>query len=773
MSERRLYLGRVEWVSTGDRRGPIAQLRPLYEAAANLLSWCRSLTLEDALREFPNRGLVTWFNPPAAAIEGSVWQFRIEEQRSFNPGNPYHDAYKTMSTPMPAVEILDLRGVGDEERCRLQVTQEGLELTSVPAGRIYLWIDDESWVGPVRLELSNKPNRWVLDPIQQQHPLPQVRPAPTNHVASLIIDMPRLFLVPGAATGPRIAQVDWAPDEAVLKRVLRWLRRIDRAYTDKFELTERAIDRAVELLSSAGLSTADHCLELQRLRRARGVVESLAERQELVDTLIRDILQVPSIRASIEGVVDRVRQDTEDQVRAELEDSINRVAELQAEKARLDEEIAELRATLSAQVDELDTVVAQRVTELMARPGRALTELAILRAAVGLAVMGPKPGTEVAPTSTEAGNRVQAPSSLSHLAPSVSGKSREAMYLGDQAQLRQALRRAFRARSVSTRAAKMLHAAFLAGVMPVLAGSGAFKALEAYAESVTGGRWLWLPITPAILGPSDLLGQVDPAARCFLPATGGLLDLLLHARGTDELYLVVLDGINRAAVETYLTTILACYSDAWCGGRGRALPLLHPSAVSPDDPYASVPWLPWPPNVLLAGTLVDGAVSVPIPPSFWTAATLIHLDAFNTEVGAGEASARAVSGQPDSAESPTTAVSLETWRAWQGKVDAVAMPAAGWALLAAVHERGLELSPEVRVLCARVYAAERTWESGSAANGRPADDRAALESMVLQCLIPLAATDGKTNMLLEALNWTEAVTERVERALRLAPEVLA
>jgi chaperonin cofactor prefoldin len=515
MTDRRLYLGRVERVVPNDPHGPIAQLRPFYEAAPNSLSWQRPLSADDARQEFPNRGLVTWFGRPDTAREGTVWQFRVEEQRTFDRAKPHHDAFKVAAAPAPTppVEIVDLRGIGDEEQIRLRVTQEGLELSFVPSARIYLWVDDGCWIGPVHLVESPKPGRWILDPQQkQQGILPKVQPVPTSQLARLSVGAPRLFLAPAAKAGSQFGTVDWAPDEIVLKRVLRRLRKTDRAYTDALGLTEKAIDRAVGVLSDAEALGTDLSLDLQRLRRARSIVGSLVERQNLAEDVLRELLQLPSIQAGIREVQNRVRQETEERVRAELEESVTRITELRGQQSRLEEEIAALQTTLATHADELAAKVETRLAELMARPGQALTDLAILRAALDVAA-GAKLVAGAPPSTRGAGDGSVVPASLPPLPSSAAPPSGEVANLIEQAQLRQTLRRAFRARAVPTQAAKVMHAAFLAGAMPVLAGVGASRALEAYAAAVTGGRWLWVPISPAMLDAGDLLGRVDPATR--------------------------------------------------------------------------------------------------------------------------------------------------------------------------------------------------------------------------------------------------------------------
>ncbi len=772
MNDRRLFLGRVEWLSPSDPRGPIAQLRPLCEAAANSQPWGSPYTADYVRQEFPNRGLVTWFHPTDGAGEGTIWQFKIEEQSRFDASKPFHDAYKVAATPSPPVEVLDLRALGDEEQCRIQLTQDGLELLFIPSGRVFIWTADDCWIGPVHLCRNKDTSYWILDPAQaQRETLPKVQPAPANQIASLDIGTARLLLAPAVRTGPRLGQIDWSTDDVLLKRALRWLRKTDRAYTDALGLTEKAIDRTVNVLQGAGLSSAELTLETQRLRRAGALITSLVDRQDLAEAVMRDLLLVPSIQAGVHAVEESVREETQERVRAELQDSISRTAELRAEQSRLEEEIAALRETLAAEVEDLSATLTARIAELLKRPGQALTELAMLRAALGTGPAKAIPEPPAQPSGGAEGPAAPAPAAAPEPAAHAATTSNaDVTLLIDRAQLRSALRGTFRTRGLPPQVARMMHATFLAGAMPILAGGGAQAAVEAYAAAVTGGRWLWLPISPAALEPSDLLGKVDLTSRRFVPAPGGLIDALLHAQRMEGLSLVVLEGVNRAAVDSYLAPLLACYADAW-REPGRVLPLFHPAAVSPDDPYASAASIPWPPNVLLAGILSDGAATVPIAPSLWGSATLIHLDAFSTDEPRLDGRQRTNDAGDGS---PSSMVSLETWRSWQEQIDARAVSGEAAELIAAIQQGGLQVPREVRELCGRALAAESMWVPVAGRDGgRPMDDGWALESVVLQCFVPLAAVEGKMGLLFEGLDGSVPTTERVERAAALAREALS
>jgi hypothetical protein len=283
--------------------------------------------------------------------------------------------------------------------------------------------------------------------------------------------------------------------------------------------------------------------------------------------------------------------------------------------------------------------------------------------------------------------------------------------------------------------ARMLHASFLARAMPILPRAIAFRALRAYADVITGGRLLWLSIPPTALEAADLLGRADPSARRFVPQPGGLLDLLRYAPSTDDLVLVVLDGINHAPVDSYLAPILDCYADTGRPG-SRALPLFHPSTIDPNDPYADTPWLAWPANVLLAATLAEGPATLAPGADFWRVATF--LSATDDSLIASDSRSRGGEGQT---EHVPTAVALSCW---QSARDSAAGPPAEECqeLLSDLTSGGVTISLDSRYLCARFYAAVRAW---------PTEQPVGLDEMTRACLVAPAVLRHEQDTLRSAL----------------------
>jgi hypothetical protein len=166
-----------------------------------------------------------------------------------------------------------------------------------------------------------------------------------------------------------------------------------------------------------------------------------------------------------------------------------------------------------------------------------------------------------------------------------------------------------------------VHAGFAAKLLPVLAGPRALDALKAYAQVATGGRLTVVQVTTSLAEVGDIFGRVDSTRSRYVPHPAGLLDVVLAARESQGLMLVVLDGVNRGATESYLLPLIRSALR-----RSSPIALFHPSAVTAGDPYSACPRIDWPENLLLAATLVEGPTTLPIAPDIWADSVLIATD---------------------------------------------------------------------------------------------------------------------------------------------------
>ena len=77
-----------------------------------------------------------------------------------------------------------------------------------------------------------------------------------------------------------------------------------------------------------------------------------------------------------------------------------------------------------------------------------------------------------------------------------------------------------------------------------------------HSANILGGQSNIIPVRPAWLDPSDLLGFYDPLQEIFRPAP--FLSALNEARkNKDRLHLVCLDELNLARIENYASDLLS------------------------------------------------------------------------------------------------------------------------------------------------------------------------------------------------------------------------
>lgn len=758
-----IFLGTVQEVR--NRGGhPFAFVSPTHSWSEMDRQW---KTIADVLQEFPTRGNLIWLDLPAETPSaGSLWFFRREE----NPRQGATNRYR-VHDPEEVFEIIDLRQHGDEG-ARAILTEVGLFLQSPPTSRVYIWFERRFALGPVSLVHADRPNFWRLDPNTYHEPIDVVEIEPDPIAVGIDPKRSRLVMPPYCRPQPTGEQVDWAPDTVVLERAIKLLKRIGPELWEKLSLSERIIEEMVADFRLDEESDGLVGLRLRRLKRARAILDSLRLTKNEAERLTRELCEVPVIAHRLEAVQETARSEAlmaAEKEAAKLRQAALREAEhirqeaeteaaairaasdqARAELDRLTAEIEHKRAELMAQADALDTELESRLSNLLSRPERLLADVAILRVASRLwngAMIDQKSHASALTNGHDA-------SSLHRQRPPFPWDDDlvEPVLLNDEEEFWQTLRSVIRRQGGSRDDAVLLHASFLSGAMPILAGPNAYETLDVYATVATGGRLLWLPISPSTLEPGDLFGRSDSVSGRFIPHAGGLLDLLLHASSTEDLFLVVLDGINRAPVEAYLLPLLSCYADSWRGGGGRTLPIAHPYTLDPKSPYAAAAWLRWPRNVLLAATLVKGTAVLPMPVDLWCFATRIDV-AYTGGLldGAGYLS-----------KSEIRHVPLETWELWR-QLD---MDEENEELLDELchflSEEKFELPAGIVRLMYRTFATLLRWN----------DPNDALIDAVRLCVAPLAHETGKMEKLLKACEElgldTELLTESSAQMKRSA-----
>jgi hypothetical protein len=607
------FIGRVRWIEPDLG---IGGLEPLWMETKEgfLLQPVNSLL-------FPETGEVFWSSPPEDAEKGELWRFVLKENQK---GPTIKQAYAAaFPAPAKVVTVVDLRCWGAEAvRRDLTHSDKGLRIPFDLHGLVYLWLEEEVWVGPLSPRWES--GRWFLNPGDYKDPLRCVFPSNISTLlpADLLIpkDQASCFLLKPLTNLRNVGQLDWSSDEVVLKRVLR----------AGASLTQAQIDQLVSGLDAALLADSSSLLEKSRRERVAALVDVIKRNRKAADAYGDVLLKLPTVEKKLADEKAQILLNYRKQIEDELKQLRDEITNLQAEKEEITQCIDEYsteKVRLAKEVEDSANAQTQAIVERVEEAKTRLRErwevfrndvvpdlsqLEILRV-----LMGDQLSSSVSPIRTSAIALSESRASWPWTQEGVKTHSASKMF---NSALKESVRAmTFRSSGTAGRIARSLSAVFLADALPVLAGDGARGALDAFGTIAVGGRVLRLSVSPNTLEPANLCGS--STGGVWRREQNGLLDLLDTARQSmadkdERLFMIVLEGINRAPVETYLQPFLAAFHSRF---------LKKPITVSP---LGDIGIQCWPSNVLLAATMCDGVARVTPGVSFWSDAVLIHLDSF-------------------------------------------------------------------------------------------------------------------------------------------------
>lgn len=570
-------LGLVQWTDRDKRGTPIAGVRPLVELSKG--EW----RLINAAEEFPSQGQVFWPNAQSAK-EDSLVIFRAE------PNAGHKDEFR-VADPKPAYEVLDLRRYGTEGDVRSALLDGVAVPGPVDNFRALIWCKPDMLVGPVELARVAAGTAKLVR--TNLHRLPTYHEA---DVRAVVIDndvAQRLLRIDDKSPS---GCVDWDDDGIVLHRALEIAARVAKqAGQDAGQTKKQLKEVASALAAQAGTETQ---LDNYRLKRALSLLENTEAVARNAATLVADLQEHPAIKVHLGEIQAKIRTEVEQSARSELQDRLtNERAVLndatdacartrldlearQKELRLIQEQIADARSQLERATEQVEAAVDARVRAVLDRPLDLLAEVCVLR---------PFLGTNT--TNRVAGGAPDSPSSK------IDWSHKRGQGIKDRASLRRVLTNEARARGVDPALMLHLHAAVVARLSPVTFGPGALAALTAYAHAACAGRMLIVHVSPGAISPQDLNEAPE----------GGLRAAALAATDIDGLSLVVLEGANRAPLESALVPLLQ----------------LTDLRMSQLDIAG---------GLRLAASFVAGATTVPVTPQLWSHAVAVYAQPTNTSV---------------------------------------------------------------------------------------------------------------------------------------------
>lgn len=704
-----IYLGQVVEIQERSVNERVVLLKPLYILDENKQEW---IYIEEVINHFPNKGQVYWKSIPDRpeyktliyknkTLEnltvGSILRFSCIESPIYIKDDPRKHKYIVNWDKWPE-ELIEIIKTPKKSPNDVVTLLENYIPPFAHNRQAYIELENDAWAGPIKFVQQEQ--RWTIDSQQREKLINKVNALSNEYIDVLAINgVPRKFLKQNAPKPNIIDELDWAPISLVIKRILRKARDIAKIH-EQFKLTNAIIDQYVDSSTRDKsplmnyriqrakdyFSTEDKIrLDIMRFEeellahpQVKKHIESAKEmgRKEAREQTKHEILEqaeqtLVRVREEIERL-EQTRRDIEKETQRQLEERQTKIKKLenqifelqlqsqdikqeieketqselekrQAKIKELEDQILDLQIQLEEQLNQANSEMSQRIAELVAKPSEVLTQIGIIRAALSHAPIMAHNAVTTATNVSPAINQLHIPDSLQRTG------GRE---ITEPLELVKKVRDFA---SVDNRAVLALHSILLTGQVPLLTGPNALEVAEQYAAVVAAGRMLWVNVPPSLLEPADLLGRVETQSGRFIPHSCGLLDLLLFAKQPDQkdrLFFVVMDGINRSAVDSYLIPLLALYQAEHTSNTQRALRLAHPQMFGLDSPYAKAAELSWPSNVLMIGIVSEGPATLPLSISLWNYAQFIY--------------AKENQGTPDKHDSSDlySAVHFAQWQAW-------------------------------------------------------------------------------------------------------------
>lgn len=692
MVETFFYLGCVDYVRPGTgHEFRFAKLDPLVRSTSDRSRWGDFVFRP--VDEFPARGQVFWPDSPVGLEEGTYWQFTAIKNPNFN-AEDRSEQYQ-IDTARQAIEIVDLRGRGDEAILRRLVTQVGIRTDPLPlSSHVLLHVDTEKWIGPVNIVTSQISGTWRISP-DDNLTLMDCWRLPEGAANRVDLNGNRYFLAPFRDLGQHIGFVNWMSDVDLASGVLRRLRKIDRKALEALDTTYAVFEEYIAAVERAGLLGQDLVQELGRVERIRDIGEMIKRNKALLQVAVDTLLKSDTIRDELrdrkERFYRRLRRREQrkvenkfEQVRADLAETDELLEEGKREFQELKKRIEGKKVELDQAIQRYEDELTNRLRELAASPEKTFAEMVILRGLFG------NGGTRA--EQIELGANVGASITSAHV-------GEDYLMLGDSAEVLAAVVDRLNNIGFNPFLAIYLHIAFLAGAAPILAGSRAFEVLETYSSTVAGDRLLWIPVSASAFEPQELLGRFDPVTRRIIPHPGGLLAELTRIEN-DDLSVVALEGFNRAPIESYLLPLLGAHVDARMEHGGRKVPLFSPGLVDARDPFSGAAYVRWPGRTLLSMIPVAGAAVLPVSPEIWRYSVLIDTDRFRT---------KAIVPAGDGSGCEPSRVPAYQWASWQGSRQDVPLGAIE-GFVQEIEQNFGSAARNTRDLIPRVYAAARACD---------------------------------------------------------------
>lgn len=552
------YLGFVHQVTPSMREGgsiDYGRLRPTHVARDG--AWHPI----DAFAHFQDKGMVFWYKPSRGVKQGAAWAFNVAPQPNYDPTQGRTDRMQVApsSRSRALLESISLPEIADLTEFRHALSTMTVKLPVRPIGRVLLRVPGPTpqWVGPIdppAIAGNADPSQLLVVASDR---LLRVHDFPEEAFQDIMVEgKTHRLLRPAFDLSAHSGYFSLESDEELFRALLRRVKKWNPELADVVEPAQKLIKAFEAGVTNEYLTEDERLREGARLRAARALLRGLESRLRLesglMEFVVIELLELPLVKAQIEvkkkQVSDHSREELRAQMQQEMDAARQTLLDTQAATERARTEHRQLEATMVATVQ---AIVSQAVPKL--------TEHALFRALDAQTPVQPQrsPAVELEPVRiAQARDEVRRLTSRAEIAK---------MHLSAAA-----------ANHVDPFVLHVLTSLLAGTGMVLLGGACADRAARAAAGVLASGSAVRVSVTAATFGMTDLLnaacspvGENDPPAATL----GEFLQRVAHE---DGLSLVILQGCNRAPLESSLLELIEIASAprgvrrlAWTDRRGE------------------------------------------------------------------------------------------------------------------------------------------------------------------------------------------------------------
>jgi hypothetical protein len=635
--------------------GPGARLKPLWEASPDRSRW------QPLDQEFPNSGLISWWQPPTDLILHSPWYFQIEDAPTYDHSISQHDFFRVRGIPSVPLELLDIAQANDEEELREYLLHTGIPASLCSSKRVVFRQRSGSLLGPI--DLAVRDGRYFADEKVLELPISLSQ---ARNDLSLAESSNHRFLPP-EEWSVKIGELDFSPTEMFLKRVLRDLKKITPSIVEDVKLTDKLINRYSNAVGTGSLSPSQR----HRLMRLKTIAKRSSEDINLPGEALADFLSITTIAELLQDVKKKAADETVASTKASLNTLHEQSMHLEQEISRLNSDIAQRRRDLASleqqQISALkgfETHAKNRFREISSGASEFLAEIALIRAALNLPTAAPSGDNAVendieVHNASEMLNQVEFLERINHCAAS---------------------------NKLSCRTSNALLASMASGFVPIVFGSLARESLSALGRTLASGRLYWLPLNPTLTSSSQVRGEPVIQEQGQLAGANTLDILLQKAMSSPDISILVLENINLAQIDSVLLPFIRQCVELRCAS----------GPYPPRPGRVSTPVGTWPANLLLAGLAIESPLSLPVSTELWSYATFV-------DASTGRANKQEAAESHNSASVKESQLLYETWTQWINEING--RPATESVIVAAYVGHQIEINSLFERLLTRLASA--------------------------------------------------------------------